>query len=87
MVHYEVYYKDILIGFLDVDETGRHRYTVNGPGLAAVPKQAPMIPLLEKDTDGYVEPIPFFYTRINNMKRWNLTEINYQTDWYLLKKI
>lgn len=87
MEHYEVYYKDVLIGHLDVDDAGRHCYTVCQEGVEAVRDTVPLMSVMERGTDGYVKPIPFFYTRIGHMKQWNLTEINYQTDWFLLRKI
>lgn len=85
--HYEMYYKAVLIGYLDINEAGQHRYTVCRNGVQAVRDTAPLMRLLEQGTDGYVEPIPFFYTRICHMEQWHLTEINYQTDWFLLRKI
>ena len=87
MEHYEFYYKDVLLGNLDVNDAGEHRYTACSEGVEAIRNTVPLMPLLEHGTDGYVAPIPFFYTRIGHMKQWKLTEINYQTDWFLLRKI
>ena len=87
MEHYELYCRDVLLGYLDVDEAGRHCYRACAEGVAAVRDRVPLSPVLEKGTDGYVAPMPFFYTRIGHMKQWNLTQINYQTDWYLLRRI
>lgn len=87
MEHYEFYYKDILLGHLDVNDDGQHCFTACPDGVAAVRDTVPLMPLIEHGTGGYVKPSPFFYTRIGHMKQWKLTELNYQTDWFLLRKI
>lgn len=87
MEQYELYYRDILLGYLDVDDGGSHCYRACKDGVEAVRDRAPLPPVLEKGTDGYVAPMPFFYTRIGHMKQWNLNQINYQTDSFLLRRI
>ena len=85
---YELYYKEHLIGKLEVDtQSGKHRYTAACPLTEQLAKKYPFPPHLLHDSDGWVEPMGFFLVRIRDMKRWNLTEINYQTDYFLLKKI
>ena len=86
MEQYEVFYRDTLIGHLTVDTaTNRYRYTPNPEGVREVEDTACLLRVMKEGTDGFEEPIPFFQNRIYNMKRWNLTVVNYQTDNYTLR--
>ena len=88
MVMYQLFYREHLIGVLEVNpETNKHKFTTNEEGVKVAKEKTSLIPEMEKGTDGFVDPIPFFENRIMNMDRSGLTEINYQTDWFLLKKI
>lgn len=33
-------------------------------------------------SQGFIEPIHFFSNRLMNMRRWNLHQVNYQTDYF-----
>ena len=86
MEQYEVFYRDTLIGHLTVDTaTNRYRYLPNPEGVREVEATACLLWVMKEGTDGFEEPIPFFQNRIYNMKRWNLTVVNYQTDNYTLR--
>ena len=88
MRHYELYLKAFLIGRLEWDtQCDKYRYTAVCPLVVELDKKYPIPPELLRDSDGWVDPMPFFATRIYQMERWNLTELNYQTDWFLLKRI
>ena len=41
---------------------------------------------VEQGTGGFGPSIPFFRERLQLMQRWNLQQINYQTDWFLLRR-
>lgn len=41
---------------------------------------------LKEGTQGFGPPIPFFQNRLFHMKRNGLDEINYQTDYFLVRK-
>lgn len=85
--HYEVYYRDILIGRLSVDENGRHAYKPEKAGIAAVEDRVCLLRVMKEGTDGYGEPIPFFQNRLYNMKRNGLHQMNYQTDWFWIREV
>lgn len=88
MERYQLYYRDFLLGVLEVDPTnGKHCYTPNRAVIDEIDKRYPLDPILLGGSDGFVNPIPFFKSRLYQMRRWNLTEINYQTDYFLLKRV
>jgi hypothetical protein len=82
---YALYYKNTRIGTLRVDATGkRHCYEPDAAGVAAVEPNAFLLREMKEGTGGFVEQIPFFESRLRNMKRWGLTRLNYQTDYFTL---
>lgn len=84
---YDLFWKDTHLGVLEVDGEGRHRYRADPAHLEFLAKTAPISPLLLRDSEGdFGPPIPFFKVRLESMATWHLTELNYQTDWFLLKK-
>lgn len=85
---YELSFQNILLGTLTVD-TGADKYAFEPyyPGVDAVKNETVLTVEVEKGTDGFVSPIPFFQNRIQNMKRLNTDEIRYHTDYFLLKKV
>ena len=86
MKRYELYLKEVLIGILEVDTVNqKHRYTPTHPQIKEIAKTYPLDRVHIDGSNGWVKPIPFFYTRIQQMERWNLTQISYQTDRVLLK--
>lgn len=86
MEHYQVFYKDTLIGHLTVDTgVNQYRYLPCPEGVAKVEKAACLLRVMVEGQPQFDEPIPFFQNRIYNMKRWNLTVVNYQTDNYTLR--
>lgn len=88
MILYQLFYRDHLLGVLEVNpETNQHKFTPNEEGVKEAKKMTSLIPEMENGTAGFIEPIPFFANRIMNMERNGLDEINYQTDWFLLKRI
>ena len=86
MERYELFYKEVYLGRLTVNEAGLHRFEPEEEGIKAVKDRAPLMRELERGTEGFVSPIPFFQSRLRQMRRWGLNEINYQTDWFLLRK-
>lgn len=87
MEQYEVFYRDILIGILTVDRsTGLHRYEPEEAGLSAVQGIILLDHDLRTGTPGFVRPIPFFQNRLKNMERFGLREINYQTDFFTIRR-
>ena len=87
-VKYEVFYTDVLIGILTVDEdSDQYAYSPVSEGVSRVREKACLLKVMENGTDGFVPSIPFFANRLMNMKRWNLHQVNYQTDKFLIREI
>ena len=87
MEQYIVYYADVAIGCLTVDTaTGRHKYEPYAEAVSPLVKNHPIFTFLMKETDGFVDPLPFFSTRLKYLHQWNLEEISYQTDNYRIRK-
>ncbi|MDO4481672.1 MAG: hypothetical protein Q4C14_02950 [Bacillota bacterium] len=85
---YELSYKDTFLGTLTVDTvTGKYSFQPDFPGVDAAKENTVLIVEIENGTKGFVPPIPFFQDRIRNMKRSNLEEIRYHTDYFVLRKV
>ena len=87
MEKYELYFQDTFLGTLTVDTAaGRHAFSPDAAGVTAVRDKTVLIVEVERGTDGFVPPIPFFQNRIMNMKRTGQDEIRYHTDYFVLRK-
>lgn len=85
---YEVYYKDVFISLLKVDTTiNKYEYVPNKENVKKVKSEVWLIKEMIDGTEGFVAPIPFFQNRIMNMKRSQLNELRYHTDYFLIKKV
>lgn len=85
---YELFYRDILIGTLEVDTiTKKHNYIPDADGVIAANDRACLLRVMKEGTGNFTEPIPFFDNRLRNMKRNGLHEINYQTDFFTLREV
>ena len=88
MEKYEVFYKDVLIGNLVVNNEYKYCYEPVFEGVERVKDSACLLRVMEKGTNGaFGEPIPFFQERLRYMKLWKLGVINYQTDNFVIKRI
>ncbi len=88
MEKYEVFYKDVLIGNLFVNNEYKYCYQPVFEGVERVKDSACLLRVMEEGTNGaFGEPIPFFQERLRYMKLWKLGVINYQTDNFVIKKI
>lgn len=88
MEKYEVFYKDVLIGNLFVNNEYKYCYEPVSEGVERVKDSACLLRVMEEGTNGaFGEPIPFFQERLRYMKLWKLGVINYQTDNFVIKKI
>lgn len=76
MEKYELYYKNTLIGILEINDTSCSYKSKN--------KETGFLEFLKEDMD-YLHP--FFSSRINNMKKFNLIKQKYETDNYEIKRI
>ncbi len=84
---YEFFYRDILIGVLEVDPvTKKHNYIPDADGVKEASDRACLLRVMKEGTGDFVEPIPFFDNRLRNMKRFGLHEMNYQTDYFTLRE-
>lgn len=84
---YELSFQDTLLGILTVDtELNKYAFEPYSPGVDEAKNETVLIVEVEKGTDGFVSPIPFFQNRIENMKRLDLEEIRYHTDYFVLRK-
>lgn len=87
MEQYNVYWKNVYIGRLTVDNTTRqHFYEPYPEGVEKVKEKAILLVKMINGTDGFVTPIPFFQNRLYNMKRAGLEEIGYHTDYFVMKR-
>lgn len=88
MEKYKVFYKDVLIGCLSVDEEYKYCYEPVLEGVEKVKDTACLLKVMENGTNGnFGEPIPFFQERLRYMKLWKLGAINYQTDNFVIQRI
>lgn len=85
VLKYQVFYKEIEIGLLEVNENGQHRYTANSEAVESIKNEVPLIPEMLEGTE-WVDPIPFFKERIDNGSRFDLTVIQYHTDLFRMVK-
>ena len=84
---YKLSFKDTFLGTLRVDaDTGKYAFEPNPAGVEAVKDETVLTVEIERGTNGFVPPIPFFQNRIMNMKRADLEEIRYHTDYFVLRK-
>ena len=85
---YTLSFQDTFLGTLTVDpDTGMYAFEPDSAGVAAVKEKTVLIIEVERGTNGFVPPIPFFQNRIRNMERAQLEEIRYHTDYFLLQKV
>lgn len=88
MEQYEVYYKDVRIGELFINNEYKYLYKPNLEGVKRVKDEICLLKVMEKGTDEkFVKPIPFFQERIRYMKLWRLSVIGYHTDYFVIKQI
>ena len=77
---YEIYYKNTLIGVLEVNIDGQHKYTPNKEGVQIAKKDVSLSHEMQVQSD-WREPIPFFKNHIENAKRFSDGKIiDYHTD-------
>ena len=86
MEHYQVFYRQTQIGTLTIDPaTGMYHYEADASGVEEVLALTPLPPEMQTGTHGFGPPIPFLQNRIMNLKRSGLAELNYQTDYFLIR--
>lgn len=78
---YKLFYKNILIGTLELSKDYCY-YKANLNNIKELDDE--MIHAFLKNDMNYLHP--FFETRINNMNKFNLDELKYETDNYELVK-
>ena len=77
---YEIYFKNTLIGVLEVNIDGQHKYTPNKEGVEIAQTGVSLSHEMQVESD-WREPIPFFKNRIENAKRFSDGKIiGYHTD-------
>ena len=88
MEFYKLSFQDTFLGTLTVDTvTGKYAFEPDFAGVNAIKEEMVLIVEVERGTNGFVPPIPFFQNRIHNMKRANLEEIRYHTDYFVLQRV
>ena len=78
---YNVLYKDVEIGVLEINAVGQHKYTPNYEGVSQIKDEVSLIREMLVASD-WRNPIPFFSERIENAQKFNLRVIRYQTDFF-----
>lgn len=87
MENYELSFKDTFLGTLTVDAiNGKYAFNPNMAGVDAVKEKTVLIREILEGTDSFRPPIPFFQSRIRDMKRSGLKELRYHTDYFILRK-
>lgn len=87
MESYELSFQDTFLGTLVVDTiNGNYAFHPDAEGVDAVKAKTVLIREILEGTDGFGPPIPFFQSRIRNMKRSGLKELRYHTDYFILRK-
>ena len=85
--YYETYYKDVFLGVLIYDvKLRKHKFISNAEGISSACDEVWLIPEISEGTQDFVSEIPFFQTRLMNMKRLGLSEIRYHTDYFVIVK-
>lgn len=79
MEKYELYYLGILIGKLEI-LNNEYKYLV-------INKHNDIFNFLNEDSSGNIKDFPFMESRINNMKKFNLSNLKYQNSNYELIKV
>lgn len=84
---YEVYCQNTLIGVLEVNSAGQHKYTPNKDVLEIAKKEVSLSHEMLVESD-WREPIPFFKNRIENAKRFSNGDIiGYHTDSFKMIRV
>lgn len=86
MKKYTLYYMDIFLGTLIINEQKQYAFIPNEEGIQKVKDETVLIVEILYGTNGFVDAIPFFQNRINNMEKNKLESIRYHTDYFILKK-
>ena len=82
MIKYIIFYKEIQIGILEINEKNQYKYTPDDKGIETIKNEVPLIHEITEVSD-WREPIPFFKNRIDNAKRFNREkDITTHTDWF-----
>lgn len=82
MIKYIIFYKEIQIGILEINENDQYKYTPDSKGLESVKNEVSLIHEMTEASD-WRNPIPFFKNRIDNAKRFNREkDITTHTDWF-----
>ena len=64
MIKYNVWFKDICIGSLHINEEGQHKYVVNSAAVEEAEKSHTLVAEAKTERD-WGEPIEFFDTCVN----------------------
>lgn len=84
---YEIFYKDILVGVLLINQEGLYKYTPDSANTEKVKAKVSLISEMLTGTD-WCEPIPYFKNRIEAAKRFSLEDdISTQKDLIVFKKV
>lgn len=74
MTVYDIYYKDVCIGLLEINERGQHRYTPIAEGIGKVEEIVPLDNHMTNYKD-WGEPIPIWKNKIARAKRFGHEEV------------
>lgn len=82
MKKYALYYKNLLISNFIIDENDNIEYKVVKENI-----NDEILVLLQNDFTCSLNEFPFIKSRIDNMIKFNLDELNYENNNYLIKLI
>lgn len=66
---------------------GKYYFELNQSGVNQAKEETVLIVEILKGTHGFIDPIPFFKNRIDTMNKLKSNEIQYHTDYFVLKKV
>ena len=80
MKQFQVYFKELLVGVLYINEQGEYRYVRNKKMLDTIEKTEPVAPQLFAEQPEFGPEIPYFKVRIEANARFDQLEAGFVTD-------
>ena len=87
MKKYQIFYKNVFIGFLEINEDGKHKF-IKCDGIEKVKEEIKEFFELFEESSEWREPIPLFKNRLEDAKRFGVERnIVNQTDPFQLVQV
>ena len=86
MKQFQVYYKELLVGVLYINEQGEYKYIRNKELLDIISKDEPVAPALFAEKPEFGAEIPYFKVRLEANEKFDQLEAGFVTDNVRLKE-